>query len=43
MRQQDKMVEEKRLIIDEARYNRKQVYEGGRVEGQNVTYRDLIQ
>lgn len=42
MRAQDKVVEEKRLIIEESRHKRKQAWEGGKVEGQNVTYRDLI-
>jgi len=31
-----------RTITEEGRIKRKQVYDGGKVEGQNTTYRELI-
>ena len=42
MKDQDRIADEQRIIIEESRYKRKQVYDNGRVEGSNVTYKDLI-
>ena len=42
MREQDKIADEQRVIIEESKFKRRQVYDNGRVEGSNVTYKDLI-
>jgi|TARA_B110000305_G_C19428671_1_gene635054 hypothetical protein len=42
MRELDRKAEEYKITIEENRYKKRQVYEGGKVEGSNVTYRDLI-
>lgn len=42
MRELDRKAEEFKITIEENRYKKRQVYEGGKVEGSNVTYRDLI-
>jgi hypothetical protein len=30
------------LILEENRYKKRQVFEGGKVDGENVTYREVI-
>lgn len=42
MRDLDKKAIELKEKVEEAKLKRKQVYEGGKIEGGNTTYRDLI-
>lgn len=42
MRDLDKKAEELKITVEDAKYKRRQVYEGGKVEGENVTYREVI-
>ena len=42
MRAFDKKVEELKTTVEDSKYKRRQVYEGGKVEGENVTYREVI-
>lgn len=42
MRALTKEAEDLRVIIEENRYKKRQVIEGGKVDGSNVTYYDLI-
>lgn len=41
MRELDRKAEELKITIEDNRYKKRQVWEGGKVEGSNVTYRDL--
>ena len=38
----DKIIEEKKLIVERNKLIKRGVYEGGKIEGSNVTYRDSI-
>jgi hypothetical protein len=38
----DKKAEELKITVEESKYKRRQVYEGGKVEGENITYREVI-
>lgn len=42
MREQDKLADSLRVTIEDNKFKRRQVYDGGKVEGSNVTYSDLI-
>lgn len=38
----DKVIEEKKIIVERNKLIKRGVYEGGKIEGSNVTYRDSI-
>lgn len=42
MREQDEIAQNYREKMDDGKYKRKQVFEGGKIEGSNVTYKDLL-
>jgi len=42
MKELDARAIELRVLIEENRHKRKQVYDGGQVEGSNMSYRDLL-
>ena len=42
MKALDKKAEELKITVEESKFKRRQVYEGGKVEGENVTYREVI-
>jgi hypothetical protein len=42
MRALDKVIEENKIIVEKNKLIKRGVYEGGKIEGSNVTYRDSI-
>jgi len=42
MRALDKIIDEKKIIVEKNKLIKRGVYEGGKIEGSNVTYRDSI-
>jgi uncharacterized coiled-coil DUF342 family protein len=42
MKELDTTANQLRATIEDSRYKRRQVYEGGKVEGQNITFRDVL-
>lgn len=42
MKEQDEIVNQRRGLIEEQRYKRKLVYEGGKVDGAKGAFRDII-
>jgi hypothetical protein len=42
LRDFEKKADELKLILEENRYKKRQVFEGGKVDGENVTYREVI-
>lgn len=42
MKELDAEAEQLKITVEENKFKRRQVYEGGKVEGENVTYREVI-
>lgn len=42
MKDLDAEAEQLKITVEENKFKRRQVYEGGKVEGENVTYREVI-
>jgi hypothetical protein len=37
-----KRAEEFKITVEESKFKRRQVFEGGKLEGENITYREVI-